>query len=57
MHGAALEGAAYAVDAVVGRLGREALERLDDVLVLLDDQVVGSVFVIRCQRLYLHWQK
>lgn len=45
MHGAALEGAAYAVDAVVGRLGREALERLDDVLVLFDDQVVGPVFL------------
>lgn len=40
----ALEGAADAVDAVVGRLGRKALEGLDDVLVLLVDQVIGAVF-------------
>ena len=41
--GAGLEGAAQAVDAVVGLLGREALQGLDDLLVLLDDQVVGPV--------------
>jgi hypothetical protein len=39
----ALEGAADAVDAIVGLLGRETLEGLDDVLVLLGDQVVGAV--------------
>ncbi len=44
MDGAGLEGAAQAVDAVVGLLGREALQRQDDVLGLLGDQVVGSVF-------------
>lgn len=45
MGGAALESAAYAVDTVVGLLGRKALQGEDDVLVLLADQIVGAVFL------------
>ena len=45
MGGAALESAAYAVDAVVGLLGRKALQGEDDVLVLLANQIVGAVFL------------
>jgi hypothetical protein len=41
-HGA-LHGAADAVDAVVRLLGREALEGLQDILVLLDNEIVGTI--------------
>lgn len=40
---AALDGAAESVDAVVGLLGRQALKGLQDILVFLIYQVIGSV--------------
>ncbi len=40
--GTALECAAESVDAVVGDLGREALEGFEDILVFLYDQVIES---------------
>lgn len=49
MGDAALDGAAQAVDAVVGLLGGQALQGLQDILVLLDDQVIGTVAKIKKQ--------
>lgn len=43
MGGAALERTSNSVHAVVGLLRRQALQGLDDVLVLFHDQVVGSI--------------
>ncbi len=39
----ALDGAAQSVDTVIGFLGSEAPQGLQNVLVLLDNQIVGSV--------------
>ena len=39
----ALDGAAEPIDTVVGYLGREALQGLENIFVLLDDQVIGAV--------------
>lgn len=43
MGNGALHGAADAIDTVVGLLGRETLQGLDNILVLFNNQVVGTV--------------
>ena len=46
----ALHRTAESVDAVVGLLRRKALEGLEDLLVLLEDQVIGSVSMQKIPR-------